>query len=492
MSSNLELPNARVAFLQGNAINESLGLCDLAGHLRDLGVTTRLFIRREERHHADKLRAFAPDLTVIPADLLGHNSALSLAALAKSATDAPVALGGTHPTFFPNIVHRPHVDFAFAGEAEGVVADLLAALREKRDPSAIPNLIVREGEGERVNPLRPLVENLDGLAPPDRELYFRYPFLSAFPWKKFSTGRGCLNACGFCFNPAYRGMVGGPRGFFRRKSPARICREIADVRRRHWLDIAHFSDDLFSSGEEWLESFVETYRREGAPPFSCNVFATTINERTVRLLRDAGCRVLAMGVEIADDDLRQRLLNKPVTTEQIVAAAALVKQAGIRLVTFNILGLPWSSPEQDLDTLLLNRRLASDHTRVAVLAPFPKSALTKKLMDEGYLCADYHDRIYEIDDLPHWPTESLFRRRDVAETMRLYRLWHLLLRWRLPKLTLRRLVRSRWSRALTPLSMLLGLTNEKRIFGLSWSAGFRYFLHVKSPALKTTNYVSFI
>ncbi len=482
---------ARVAFLQGNAINESLGLCDLAGHLRDLGVTTRLLIRREERRLADELRAFAPDLVVIPADLLGHNSALALAALAKSATAAPTVLGGTHPTFFPNVVHRPHVDYAFAGEAEGVVTDLLAAVRERRDPSAIPNLIVREGEGERVNPLRPLVETLDDLALPDREIYYRYPFLSAFPWKKFATGRGCLNACGFCFNPAYRGLV-GPRGFFRRKSPARICREIDDVRRRCRLDIVHFSDDLFSSGEGWLESFVDAYRRAVALPFSCNVFATTITERTVRLLRDGGCRVLAMGVEIADEDARVRLLNKPVTTAQIVAAAALVKQAGIRLVTFNILGLPWSSPAGDVDTLLLNRELGSDHTRVAGLVPFPKSALTRKMMDEGFLAADYDKRIYELDDLPHWPAESIFKRRDAAETTRLYRLWHLLLRWRLPKTTILRLLRSRWAAVLTPLALLLGLTNEKRIFGFSWLTGFRYFLHVKSPALKTTNYVSFI
>ncbi len=310
--------------------------------------------------------------------------------------------------------------------------------------------------------------------------------------EKFATGRGCLNSCGYCFNPAYRGLAGGPHGFFRRKGPARIVQEIEQVRARHRLGIVHFSDDLFSSGEEWLASCAEVYRREVALPFSCNVFATTINERTVGALRDAGCRVLAMGVEIADDDLRVRLLNKPVRTEQIVAAAALVKQAGIRLVTFNILGLPWSSPEQDLDTLLLNRRLGVSHTRVAVLVPFPKSALTKKLIDEGYLCADYHERIYELDDLPRWPAESVFRRRDVDQTMRLFRLWHLLLRLPLAKPALLRLVRSRWAQALVPLAWWFGLTNEKRLFGFRWREGFRYFRHVKSPALKTTNYVSFV
>jgi radical SAM superfamily enzyme YgiQ (UPF0313 family) len=487
-----ELTGARVAFLQGNAINESLGVTDLAGHLVAAGVTTRLFIEREERDLPANLHAFTPDLVVVPTDLLGHNTGLRLARLAQNASSAPVVLGGTHPTFFPNVVERPGVDYAFAGEAEGVVADLVAAVRAGREVDAIPNLIVPTPEGHRVNPLRPLIGDLSAMALPDRELYYRYPFIAGFPWKKFSTGRGCLNSCGYCFNPAYRQMVGGPNGFFRRKTPERICREIAEVHRTHGVGIAHFSDDLFSSGVGWLEGFIEVYQRECGLPFSCNVFATTLNETTVTQLKDAGCRVLAMGLEVADDRLRLEVMNKPATTEQILNAARLVKQAGIRLVTFNILGLPWATPEQDEDTLLLNRELDADHCRVSVLVPFPKSKLTQRLIDDGHLCADFNERIYEVDDLPHWPAESLFARQNVTATMRLFRLWHLLMRLPLPKSWLRRLARSRAAQLLTPLSVLLALYAEKRIFRLPMLPGLRYFWHVKSPALKTTNYVSFV
>lgn len=486
-----KLTGTRVAFLQGNAINESLGLTDLAGHLKALGVETRLWLRREEKKLAARLRDWKPQLVVIPCDLLGHNTGLMLAAQAKEATNAPVVLGGTHPTFFPNIVERPHVDFAFAGEAEGVVADLLAAVVRGEDPAGIPNLIRRTAGGHLANPLRPLVADLDQLALPDREIYYRYPFIAEFPWKKFSTGRGCLNSCGYCFNPGYRTMCGAG-GFFRRKSPARICREIETVRRRYPIGIVHFSDDLFSSGAGWLESFAAVYGEQVGLPFSANVFATTINETTVAQLRGAGCRVLAMGVEIADDELRVKVLNKPVSTAQILAAARLVRQAGIYLVTFNILGLPWSTVDGDIDTLLLNRRLGSRHTRVSILVPFPKSRLTQRLIEEGRLAADFDQRIYEVADLPHWPAESLFRQRDIVRTMRLYRLWHLLLRLPLPDGWLRRLAKSRAAQALAPLALLLGLLNEKKIFNLGWRAGFRYFRHVKSPALKTTNYVSFI
>jgi len=489
------LAGARVVFLQNSAINESVALCDLAGHLKSLGVITRLFLSHEERSLGEKIEKFAPDLVVIPCDLLGHNTALELACVAKRTTDAPVVLGGTHPTFYPNIVLEADVHYAFAGEAEGVVSDLLRAVVEKTDPSSIQNLIVCHNGSYKVNPLRPLLSDLNELAMPDREIYYRYRFIAQFPWKKFGTGRGCLNSCGFCFNPTYRSMLNLPDPrlhFLRRKSPERIAKEINEVRNRYPLKIVHFSDDLFTSGVEWIESFVGVYRQNVGVPFSCNVFATTLSEKAVRLLKEGGCRVVSMGVELADDKLRIELINKPVSTAQIVEAARLVKSAGIRLATFNILGVPWSGVDGDIDTLILNQRIRADHAWATVLVPFPKSVLTKKLIENGYLAKNFEERIYEVPDLPHWPAESLFKRTDPERMMRLYSIWPLAIKLRLPKSWIRRLVNSRFSKLLSPLSFLISSMNEKRIYGFGWLDGFRYFLHVKDPMLKTKNYVSFI
>ena len=483
---------ARVAFLQHNGINESLGLCDLAGHLKSLGVATRLFLRREERDLPGQLRRFDPALVVIPCDLLGHNAALGLARLAQAAVDAPVVLGGTHPTFFSNVVLRDGVDYAFAGEAEGVVVDLLDAVRAGGPTDDIPNLIRRRDSGFVVNPLRPIVHDLDATPLPDRDVYFRYPFMAAFPVKKFSTGRGCHNSCGFCFNPSYRAMLASPTGFFRRKGAQRIATEILAVKDRYPLNVVHFSDDLFSSGEEWLAAFMEVYRERVRVPYSCNTFASTINERIVRLMRDGGCRVAAIGLEIADDRLRREVMNKPVTAAQVIDAARQLKAAGILVVTFNILGVPWSSVDGDLETLALNRQIGADHTRTTVLVPFPKSAIARKMAAAGFMAADFEERIYEVADIPAWPAETLYRCRDTAVTMRIYRLWPLLVRLPLPASWARWLVRRRWADVLAVAGTLLALASEKRIFGIGWWTGFRYFLHVKHPGLKTSNYVSFI
>jgi len=384
------------------------------------------------------------------------------------------------------------VDFAFAGEAEGVVTDLLAAVCSGADPSAIPNLIVRRGDHYMANALRPLVVDLDATSLPDREIYYRYPFLSAFPWKKFGTGRGCLNACGFCFNPAYRDMIVDKNCFYRRKSPERIVLEIDRVRTCHKLTMVHFSDDLFNSGIEWLALFARIYKHEIGLDFSANTYARFVNEQSVQILAEAGCRVLAIGVETADDVLRSKTLNKQLTAAELTRAGEIIKQAGIRLVTFNILGLPFGSVEKDIDTARLAQTMRTDHTRVSILTPFPKSMLTKKMIQDGYLSEEFEDRIYEVADLPNWPAEDLFTRIDLVSTKRLFRLWYLMVALRIGPRWIRHMLSRRVYQLLAPLSTLIAMLNEHKIFRIGYLTGFRYLLHVRSPGYKTSNYVSFV
>jgi hypothetical protein len=136
--------------------------------------------------------------------------------------------------------------------------------------------------------------------------------------------------------------------------------------------------------------------------------------------------------------------------------------------------------------------METDHTRVTILTPFPKSALTDMMVRDGHLSPEFENRIYEVDDLPNWPAEDLFRRSDLVRTKRLFRLWHLMAARRLSPERMRWLVNRRWPQLLAPLSVLVAMLNEQKIFRMGYLKGFRYLLHVRSPGLKTSNYVSFI
>src|SRR5207249_8950812 len=68
------------------------------------------------------------------------------------------------------------------------------------------NLQVKTPAGvDHKNAVRPAVP-LDELPPPDRELYYKYPFLRDMPMKRFIASMGCPYPCTFCHEPVIRAM----------------------------------------------------------------------------------------------------------------------------------------------------------------------------------------------------------------------------------------------------------------------------------------------
>jgi len=485
------MTNPRIAFLQSNGINESLALTELSATLRENGRETRLFLTGEDRRFCEAVRRYDPQIVILPCDIMGHNWALRTARRLKAEVSAPVVFGGVLPTFYPEIIRESSVDLVFRGEAEGVVLELSEKLLNKKPIENIPNLVVLQDGGVKANPMRPLIQDLDALPLPDRALYYRFPFIRDFGWKKFSSSRGCVNNCGYCFNPTFKSMLEPGGRFLRRKSAERILEEILSVKKTYPLRIVHFSDDIFTSGTEWLESFAEAFPSRIGLPFSCNVYAKFVTPEAVRLLKAAGCVTLSMGVETADQNRRMDLLNKRLTDEEILQAAEEIKKAGIFLITFNMLGLPGGSIEEDLKTLDLNKKIGSGHQRVAVTVPIPYSKMAEECIADGLLPGDFRNRVLELPDLSEASRDTMYRIPDRQKVMSLYALWYLFMRLPFPVSRLRFLL----GLPLLPLYrlfMFLALPREKRAFRLRWSEGIRYFLHVGSTANKTTNYVTLI
>jgi anaerobic magnesium-protoporphyrin IX monomethyl ester cyclase len=478
----------RVLFLQDNGINESLAVADLGAHLLRLGHTVQLLLGDEEPRLRRAIRRAAPDLVIIPCPVGGHLRALRDARLAKQVRpECLTLLGGTYATFAPELARRAEVDLVLRGEAEGSVGELARHLDLGRSWTDVPSLCF-EQDGELIcNPMRPLLTDLDDLPPPARELYFRYPFLAAFPWKKFATGRGCVYDCAFCWNGSLRAMTGAGAGFVRRKSPARAVAEVLAVRERHPLRRVHFSDDLFTIHPAWLDEFALRYATDVGLPFTCNSAVQQISPRAVYTLRRAGCAGVAIGVETGNAELRRKILNKRVSDDAIRSAAGLIKGEGMRLTTFNMVGSPGETAEDVWKTIALNREIKADSVRVSIAIPLPHTAFEETALSLGFA----ENRVVAED------VSRLDEARIVVDGEHRQALLNLFLLFRagvhLPKLDplVRRLARLPSERLLRPLG-LGGPYEEKRINGLSWVEGLRFFAHSGDPRSRTANYVTLI
>ncbi len=475
----------RILFLQDSAINESLALCELSGVLKRGGHETRLLLGDEERDLDREIRAWDPQLCILPCSVAGHLWPIRAAARIKRLLpNCVTAMGGTHVTFSPELALDPNIDITCVGEAEGAMLDLADRLDAGIGWKDVANLcFAREGVLVR-NPMRGLWADLDTLPIPDRDLYFRYGFISRFPWKKFATGRGCIHSCSFCWNTTLRGMYDAGGEFTRRKSPARVVEEIRRVKSAHPTKHIHFSDDLFTVRPSWLEAFAPLYRAEIGLPFTCNSSVELVTTRTATALREAGCHGVAIGIETGNEALRERILRKTVSNDDVRRAAGLIKSNGMKLTTFNMIASPGETLDDAFSTLRLNREIRADHVRVNIAVPIPHTDFDLDARERGLLEGKTVDRVTELKR----PSVA-FHADEAREFRNLFYLFRLGVHLPGVEPLLRALVRL--PMPLDPLRALIPW-EEKRIFNLGWLDGLRYFRHVGDPHKRTTNYVSLI
>ena len=227
------------------------------------------------------------------------------------------------------------------------------------------------------NPVRPYIEDLDSLPFPDRALvYERDPIAARSKIKHFLTGRGCPYNCTYCFNHALSEIYRGKGKRFRQRSVDHVIEEIRWVRDRYPLEFVVFVDDTFVLSNEWLAEFAEKYpRQRSALPFFCNTRANLVTAEQVRLLKEAGCHSVSMGIETGNDRIRNELLKRRMSREQILEAARLIREGGLHFTTTNMIGLPTSTLEDDFETLALNVEARPSYAHVFIFQPYPRTEL---------------------------------------------------------------------------------------------------------------------
>jgi radical SAM superfamily enzyme YgiQ (UPF0313 family) len=302
--------------------------------------------------------------------------------------------GGPHPTFFPEMAKEEGVDGICRGEGEEALVDLVNTLADG-GPQAVlelDNWCFRRNGDVITNPVRPYVEDLDSLPFPDRALvYERDPIAARSKIKHFLTGRGCPYNCTYCFNHALSEIYRGGGRRFRQRSVDNVVEEVRWVRDHYPLEFVVFVDDTFVLSAEWLAEFAEKYPRQIGLPFFCNTRANLVTAEQVRLLKEAGCHSVSMGIEAASDRIRNELLKRRMSREQILEAARLFREGGLHFTTTNMIGLPTSTLDDDVETLELNVQARPSYAHVFIFQPYPRTELGEFTRDQGWMVGTFDD-----------------------------------------------------------------------------------------------------
>ena len=296
------------------------------------------------------------------------------------------AFGGPHVTYFPEFLEQnPEVDGICRGEGDEALPELVANLASGRDIRHILNWRIRTDGVIYENEVRPLVSDLNRLPFPDREiLYQADPYLGRFGLKRFLASRGCPFHCSYCFNHLFNRMYQGKGEIVRHMSANALIDQMASVKERYGLKFVKFVDDNFPATDDFLEEFVDRYPQRVGCPFYLNLRANYVTEQSVSRLKKAGCVAINMAVESGNDFIRNQVLKRHMSREQILLAASLIKKHGLVLTTQNIIGNPGEYFAASLETYRINLEMGTDFAECFLLQPYPGTEVRSYAKDNGY------------------------------------------------------------------------------------------------------------
>jgi len=381
-----------------------MGIASLIASLRQGGYECQFFHLMgdvAEDEFVAFLKKSRPDVVAFSVTTNAFPHVAPLAALAKHHSQALTICGGAHATLCPDeVIALEGIDIVCIGEGEGAILDLCQHLDEGRDISIIPNLWVKESgnsEGIIRNPVRPLIPDLDALPFPDREVF---PYEDSFDLKfmkrgVFMASRGCPYNCAYCGSPAMKRLYGDNR-YIRFRSVESLLEEVEMVVRNFpQVEYNVFHDDLLPMKKEWFADFTAEYGGRIGLPFEMNCHPNLMDREIARMAKSAGCSLVRFGIESGNEQIRRKVLDRKVSTERIIDAFACCDEAEIKTLSYNMIGLPFETRPQILDTIKLNARVGPKVAHVSTFYPYPGTKAYDMCEREGLLTDKHTDSYYE-------------------------------------------------------------------------------------------------
>ena len=346
MKSDSTERSKRVLFIHLSQDFGSLAIEYLSASLKKNGHQVDLIIHYgQEKYFIQrlykKLKEFKPDFVCFSVTTFDCQWAFKMSKVVKEIINTKIVFGGIHPTSLPEeTIKNPYVDYIVLGEGDETIVDLV----ENPDKADIKNVWLKKNGKIIRNRLRPLLENLDELPYPDKDLFYEIA-----PYMKYTYlcigGKGCPFHCSYCFNNCLKKIYKGER-WVRKRSVDNLINELKIMKKKSDYKQIFFYDDCFTSDLGWLKEFTKKYKQEINLPFRSLSHPMFLDKERINLLKEAGCIKIQVGAQTPIEKIRKEICKRQDSNERIMNAVETIKRAKMVVSVDHIFGLPSEKIEE--------------------------------------------------------------------------------------------------------------------------------------------------
>ena len=412
----------------------------IAGYCLDHGQNVEIIDAEAERlspeHVAQRVTRARPRLVCIVAH--GHQPSASTQSMVAAGAIAraikslnqnlPLIIVGGHVAALPERTLKEEVcDYACNSEGPITVLELLETIKAGSSVETVRGLVLKDGDAVRVNKAPPLLDlsELHGdawrLLPMKKYRAHNWQVFSGSarqPYASIYTSLSCPFACSFCMIDApFRASQ--PRKY-RTRDPADVVNEIGNLYREYGVKTFKIVDEMFVLSPK---HYVPICEGLAALPFAdeLNIWAyarvDTVKEGHLPLLRKAGIRWLALGIESGSAHVRDGA-DKTFSDADIIETVRAIQDAEIAVIGNFIFGLPDDTHGSMRATLDLAIRLNCEFANFYSAMAYPGSKLFDQANSEDLpkSWSGYSQHSFDTRPLPNGAlsSEDILRFRDRA------------------------------------------------------------------------------
>jgi len=329
----------------------------------------------EKEKYVQKIKDFNPDLIGFSVMTTSYSVTKNFTSYIRKQLSNPILCwGGVHPTALPEETLRDNdLDIVVYGEGEYTLLEIADRYdRYNLDFSAIKGICYLNYKEFKMNPPRPLIQDLDSLPIADRNLLENFKWYLSPPGilrGKFYFGittayasRGCPFSCIFCASKSIHGSK------IRRRSVGNVIEEMCYLKYIGVKGI-YFNDDTFATDIKWLNEFCS--KAKGLKMvWGCQTRANIAQDiKVLRIMKEAGCVQVDIGAESGSQKILN-VLKKGITVEQIKKSFENLRKLKMTTFATFILGNPGETMEDIKKTEEL-ASLAPGGVSFLILVPYP-------------------------------------------------------------------------------------------------------------------------
>ena len=306
----------------------------------------------------------------------------------------------------------PNIDYLIMGESEVLLNKILDNIDDSVNFENLPGLAYKKNNKFFKNSRQEILKDLDVIAPYNYDIFDDEIFLRPYNGKlvravDYEMSRGCIYSCSYCVETIIQkyydfkesspdtGSIKNFKYYLRSKSAENIFIELEHLVKNKNINLIRCQDTNFLTNDRKILSDLSELIIKNNLNFKMYIETRPegINQKSIELMKKLNVDGIGMGIELADESLREMSLNRFASQSKTINAFKILRENGIKRTAYNIIGLPNQTEESIKKTIQFNKELDPDNITVAFYSPYYG---TKSQID-GREAGIFDDYEFDVD-----------------------------------------------------------------------------------------------